>query len=431
LVQFGTKIDPNQLQPYLDAFFDLSVKHISTYKLAKHIASQLLSKFAIQDMGIQQDEEGNATPESVEHCFQLDKLVVAGIQDAVEQTEPTLVMLQQAIPQNIFLMAPINPRGHLVCSLNGLPTVKMLGWNYNILMDCMRKHLERLNYLCNHDIVPNNNYSLVVTTESFIHCFATLRPEEVSAQEVTCAYLGNAQARHGISPQGQSFVEDWRHNIGPSGPFELLQSKISAPKAFTDAFLPCKPELHPQMLSYNQDSSKACYHHHPQTTSLGQLPDWQPPPPSPLALVLTLASPHHSAAPMPEPAAPACKKVAFSMALEYQALAANKNKWDSFEALCWELRSSTAPKGNLHCCRSLAPLYDIAQPQYGLEPVAITPANPRLSGVPMPVGGPTCALATAFTPNFLLDGPPPFEDPSDLSDSSNSDNNNQQGTGKG
>jgi uncharacterized protein YqcC (DUF446 family) len=193
--------------------------------------------------------------------------------------EPVLVLLKNMLPtKSMILMKPIDPGSHLLCSLYGMPTVKMLGWMYKIFINRMKKCLDQVNYLRNQNLVPNSEYSSVITGDTWAQRMLKTRPKQLPLQFVAQAYLQHAWLAQDRSPEGRANIKNWRCNVRPSAPFEPLRSKIATPKTIADAFLAREPEQFPQIVSWDKIADQHVAHHPLQATSLGQSTDWKPPP---------------------------------------------------------------------------------------------------------------------------------------------------------
>jgi hypothetical protein len=64
LVHFGTKIDLERLQPYIERFFNPNLESICLFDYLMHICSVPFSKFSIEDHGVQTNSRGWVIQES-------------------------------------------------------------------------------------------------------------------------------------------------------------------------------------------------------------------------------------------------------------------------------------------------------------------------------------------------------------------------------
>jgi hypothetical protein len=233
-------LDQAKIKPYLDALFQASDSTRELlYQYTNRVMECPFNHYAIKDLGVPTRPTKEDIDKAAMTRFRVCNKVLVPLRNVVGRVELVVENIALVVPKGLFLLGPIDIANHLIGTISGgVNSVHMLAYNYQILLNRIESRLMHLKWLVDRNFVEDGNCSTIMTTTSWAAEFLALPLGGVATLQVAYCYLSHPKTARWMTEEGIQNVENWIDNVGPTGPFEPVESAIRVPLEVIDAFPP-------------------------------------------------------------------------------------------------------------------------------------------------------------------------------------------------
>jgi hypothetical protein len=267
------QFDSEAVQPFVDKLVHPDRRQLtSLWERICFYSNFQLDKHCVEDLGVDL-----VTSANVRKRFRIVPTVLDELSEMIVQLEPILANIGQILPHSLFTSTPVDPGGHLLRSLGGLPDLRLLHYNFTMLVDRMALAADRVRLLDSTNVLVEDGLSSVQTGETWARDLERTNAADLPAADISKLYLRHPQVAKLLGNEEERSIRTWVNDVGaiaPPTPAGSFLRALEPERALVDAFPARLPEARPKRMYYHLDQDEPTYAFASRRSSVGQSASW-------------------------------------------------------------------------------------------------------------------------------------------------------------